>query len=73
MEEEAFRLSVNDFSLNLPSNVTSSMLGVERDLERQIEYNVAAAFSLAHKCRERMGEEIAYMGMLLRRETCFMH
>jgi hypothetical protein len=71
MEEEVFRLSVNGFSLNLPSNVSSFMPGVERDLGRQIEYYTATASSLAHKCRERTGAEIAYMGMLLFLEMDF--
>jgi hypothetical protein len=65
MEAEVFKLSVNGFSLNLPSNISSFMPGVEQDLQRQIEYYTAAWASLARKCRERTGEEIGYMGMYL--------
>jgi hypothetical protein len=63
MEAEMFKLSVNFFNLNLPSNVSSFMPGVKQDLQRQIEYYSAAAASLAQKCREKTGEAIAYMGM----------
>jgi hypothetical protein len=64
MEAEVFRLSVDGFSLNLPSNISSFMPAVEQDLERQIEFYTSAASSLAKKCRERTGDYIAYMGKL---------
>jgi hypothetical protein len=65
MEAEVFRVSVNDLYLNLPSNVSSFMPSVRRDLQRQIEYYTGATASLARKCRERTGEEIGYIGMHL--------
>jgi hypothetical protein len=63
MEEEAFHIAANGFSLNLPSNISSFIPGVELDLERQIDHYMALASSLAHKCQERTGAEIAYMGI----------
>jgi hypothetical protein len=60
-----FRSSVNGFSLNLPSNISAFSPTVRSDLARQIELHTAASSSLARKCRERTGEAIAYMGMLV--------
>jgi hypothetical protein len=62
LQEQAYQVSTHSGSLNLPANVSSFMPGVLHDLERQVTLNRAATTSLAHKCRERTGDALAYMG-----------
>jgi hypothetical protein len=64
-EEQAFKLSTGVAGLNLPSNISSFMPGVLHDLELQVKAARAATTSLAHKCRDRTGDALAYMGLCL--------
>jgi hypothetical protein len=63
LEADAFAVSINEFNLNLPANVSAFPEGeVERDLVRQVARAEAAMYSLAKKCIERTGDVIDYFG-----------
>ena len=64
MEDEAFAVSVNGFSLNLPANVSAFTPGLREDLGRQIDSMAASMTSLAQRCVTRSEDVLPYFGRL---------
>lgn len=62
MEDEAFAVSVNGFSLNLPANVSAFTPGLRDDLGRQVDSMSASMTSLARRCVARSEDVLPYFG-----------
>jgi hypothetical protein len=65
LQEQTFKLSMGTAGLSLPSNISAFVPGVLYDLELQVKAARVKLTSLAHKCRERTGDTLAYMGLYL--------
>ncbi|TFK45306.1 hypothetical protein OE88DRAFT_1689184 [Heliocybe sulcata] len=59
LDEEIFALEVDSFHLNLPVNVTESVIV---DLEAQVARAAAAVGALSNRCAQRTGDYMAYFG-----------